>query len=38
MSAGLLGAGATPTVVINSKMYVGGMSFDELDKVIRPLT
>ena len=29
---------ATPTFFINGKMYVGGMSFDELDKIIRPLT
>jgi protein-disulfide isomerase len=29
---------ATPTFFINRKMYVGGMSFDELDKIIRPLT
>ena len=29
---------ATPTFFINKKMYEGGMSFDELDKIIRPLT
>ncbi len=29
---------ATPTFFINKKMYVGGMSFDELEKIIRPLT
>jgi protein-disulfide isomerase len=29
---------ATPTFFINRKMYVGGMSFDELDKIIRQLT
>jgi hypothetical protein len=29
---------ATPTFFINRKTYVGGMSFDELDKIIRPLT
>src|SRR5262249_43610739 len=28
---------ATPTFFINGKMYVGGMSFDELDDIIRPL-
>jgi protein-disulfide isomerase len=28
---------ATPTFFINGKMYVGGMLFDELDKIIRPL-
>jgi protein-disulfide isomerase len=29
---------ATPTFFINKKMYVGGMTFDEIDKIIRPLT
>jgi len=29
---------ATPTFFINRKMHVGGMSFDEIDKIIRPLT
>jgi protein-disulfide isomerase len=29
---------ATPTFFINGKMYVGGMTFDELDKIVRPLT
>jgi protein-disulfide isomerase len=28
---------ATPTFFINGKMYIGAMSFDELDKIIRPL-
>ena len=28
---------ATPTFFINKTKYVGGMSFDELDKIIRPL-
>jgi protein-disulfide isomerase len=28
---------ATPTFFINGKMHVGGMSFDELDRLIRPL-
>ena len=28
---------ATPTFFINKKMYEGGMSFDELDKILRPL-
>ena len=28
---------ATPTFFINGTMHVGGMSFDELDRLIRPL-
>jgi protein-disulfide isomerase len=28
---------ATPTFFINGKKYVGAMSFDELDEIIRPL-
>ena len=28
---------ATPTLVINGRAYPGGMSFEELDKILRPL-
>ena len=37
-AAGEFKVSATPTFFINRKMYVGGMSFDDLEKIIRPLT